>query len=116
MVTNIIVFNFTYYFPTIACLLIQNFQTRNPTITPVISAVSPASANNMMFPVSEKKSPELEEDPLPESPEEDATVVAVTDKTVMTTVAVSVSAGVPPSVAVAVRVYLVPAVAADRST
>ena len=94
---------------------------RKPTITPVIRAVSPARANSIMFPISEKKGldSEPDDDPLPLLSELPAvtvaTVVADADITVMTTTAVSVSAGVPPSVAVTVSVYDDPAAAPDKS-
>jgi hypothetical protein len=75
--------------------------------------VNIASARNTIFPVSEKN-PLLPEDP-------DAVVVAVVvvravDRTEITTTEVLDWGGVPPSVAVTVKGYVVPAGTPDRST
>lgn len=67
------------------------------------------SADRTIFPVSWKN---------PSSPEVvvGTVVVVVSDRTETTTVAVSESGGVPPSVAVTVKVYVVPAGTPDKST
>lgn len=97
----------TYYFAITDCLLMQNFHTKNPTASAAINAEITPRTSNKIFPVSSKNGfdPEPDEVSLPElPPEADVVGTALAERTVITTLAVPVRGGAPPSVADAVSV------------
>lgn len=84
-----------------------------------MAAVNTASAKNTIFPASEKKPPSVDvpvDGAVGTAAVVVVVVVVVIDRTNISTVAVPARGGVPPSVAVTVSVYVVPAATPDKST